>query len=114
MTPKTSPDPLYDRIAQSFRSQAFLTLLGAQLRSVAPGKVVISCRPGLSWDSSRACSTGGVVATIADVTCGYTALTTMPEGYEVLTAEFKINLLRPVLARRLCHRPGDQRLAAPW
>ena len=41
MAPKTSPDPLYDRIAQSFRSQAFLTLLGAQLRSVAPGKVVI-------------------------------------------------------------------------
>lgn len=45
MTAKTSPDPLYDRIAQSFRSQAFLTLLGAQLRSVAPGKVVISCPP---------------------------------------------------------------------
>ena len=29
MAPKTSPDPLYDRIAQSFRSQTFLTLLGA-------------------------------------------------------------------------------------
>lgn len=28
MAPKTSSDPLYDRIAQSFRSQAFLTLLG--------------------------------------------------------------------------------------
>lgn len=55
MTPKTSSDSLYDRIAQNFRSQAFLTLLGAQLRSVAPGKVVISCP---SWDSSRACSTG--------------------------------------------------------
>lgn len=41
------------------------------------------------------------MATIADVTCGYTALTMMPEGYEVLTAEFKVNLLRPVLAEEI-------------
>lgn len=100
MTPKTSPDLLYDRIAQSFRSQAFLTLLGAQLRSVEPGKVVISCRrPELG--QQQGLLHGGVVATIADVTCGYTALTTMPEGYEVLTSEFKLNLLRPVLAEEI-------------
>ena len=41
MTPKTSPDLLYDRIAQSFRSQASLPLRRAQLRSLATGKVVI-------------------------------------------------------------------------
>ena len=99
MAPKTSPDPLYDRIAQSFRSQTFLTLLGAQLRSVAPGKVVISCRRRPELGQQQGLLHGGVVATIADVTCSYTALTTMPEGYEVLTAEFKINL--PVLAEEI-------------
>lgn len=97
MAPKTSPDLLYDRIAQSFRSQAFLTLLGAQLRSVAPGKVVISCRRRPELGQQQGLLHGGVVATIADVTCGYTALTTMPEGYEVLTAEFN----RPVLAEEI-------------
>ena len=97
MAPKTSPDPLYDRIAQSFRSQAFLTLLGAQLRSVAPGKVVISCRRRPELGQQQGLLHGGVVATIADVTCSYT----MPEGYEVLTAEFKLNLLRPVLAEEI-------------
>ena len=101
MAPKTSPAPLYDRIAQSFRSQTFLTLLGAQLRSVAPGKVVISCRRRPELGQQQGLLHGGVVATIADVTCSYTALTTMPEGYEVLTAEFKINLLRPVLAEEI-------------
>ena len=101
MAPKTSSDPLYDRIAQSFRSQAFLTLLGAQLRSVAPGKVVISCRRRPELGQQQGLLHGGVVATIADVTYGYTALTTIPEGYEVLTAEFKINLLRPVLAEEI-------------
>jgi uncharacterized protein (TIGR00369 family) len=41
------------------------------------------------------------VTAIADVTCGYTALTVLPEGQEVLTAEVKINLLRPVLSQKI-------------
>jgi uncharacterized protein (TIGR00369 family) len=41
------------------------------------------------------------VTAIADVTCGYTALTVVPEGQEVLTAEVKINLLRPVLSQKI-------------
>jgi hypothetical protein len=44
------------------------------------------------------------VTAIADVTCGYTALTILPEGQEVLTAEVKINLLRPVLSKKNYHR----------
>ena len=42
-----------------------------------------------------------MVTSIADVTCGYTALTVIPEGQEVLTVEFKINLLRPVTGRKI-------------
>ena len=70
MTPKTSPDLLYDRIAQSFRSQAFLTLLGAQLRSVAPGKVVISCRRRPELGQQQGLLHGGVVATDRRRTAG--------------------------------------------
>ena len=43
----------------------------------------------------------GVVTTIADVACGYTALSVMPEGYEVLSVEFKVNMLRPPLAEKM-------------
>lgn len=68
---------------------------------MAPGKVVISCRRRPELGQQQGLLHGGVVATIADVTCGYTALTTMPEGYEVLTSEFKLNLLRPVLAEEI-------------
>jgi uncharacterized protein (TIGR00369 family) len=35
------------------------------------------------------------MATIADSACGYAALTLMPAGAAVLTAEFKVNLLAP-------------------
>ena len=37
----------------------------------------------------------GVVAAIADSAAGYAALTLAPAGSEVLTVEFKLNLLAP-------------------
>jgi uncharacterized protein (TIGR00369 family) len=37
----------------------------------------------------------GVITTIADSACGYAAFTLMPAGSNVLSVEFKVNLLRP-------------------
>jgi len=37
----------------------------------------------------------GVMATMADHTAGYAAFTTVPDDYQILTIEFKINFLRP-------------------
>ena len=37
---------------------------------------------------------------IVDNACGYAALTQAPAGFEVVTAEFKINLLRPAIGAR--------------
>ncbi|MFP4037022.1 MAG: PaaI family thioesterase [Desulfobacteraceae bacterium] len=37
----------------------------------------------------------GVMATMADHTAGYAAFTIVPEDYQILTIEFKINFLRP-------------------
>ena len=41
-----------------------------------------------------------MVTAIADSACGYAALTLMPEGANVLSVEFKINLLAPAAGRR--------------
>jgi uncharacterized protein (TIGR00369 family) len=38
---------------------------------------------------------GGIITTIADGACSYAAFTLMAEGTEVLSVEFKVNLLRP-------------------
>jgi uncharacterized protein (TIGR00369 family) len=40
------------------------------------------------------------VAAIADSACGYAALTLMERGLEVLSVEFKINLLAPAAGER--------------
>jgi uncharacterized protein (TIGR00369 family) len=46
----------------------------------------------------------GVMATMADHTAGYAAFTTVPEDYQILTVEFKINFLRPAYGELLLCR----------
>lgn len=43
----------------------------------------------------------GVMATMADHTAGYSAFTTVDEGFQILTIEFKINFLRPAFGEAL-------------
>jgi uncharacterized protein (TIGR00369 family) len=46
----------------------------------------------------------GVMATMADHTAGYAAFTTVPEEFQILTVEFKINFLRPAWGSALVCR----------
>jgi uncharacterized protein (TIGR00369 family) len=46
----------------------------------------------------------GVMATMADHTAGYAAFTTVPEEFQILTIEFKINFLRPACGAGLVCR----------
>lgn len=55
----------------------------------------------------------GVMATMADHTAGYAAFTTVPEEFQILTVEFKINFLRPaygdaLVCRSRVIREGNQ------
>lgn len=97
----TQRDAVYDRIHASFSRQAFLALLEAKLDHAEKGKVIISCARKENLTQQQGFLHGGVVATLADVSCGYAALTTMPDDAEVLTVEFKINLLRPASAETI-------------
>jgi uncharacterized protein (TIGR00369 family) len=46
----------------------------------------------------------GVMATMADHTAGYAAFTTVPEDFQILTIEFKVNFLRPAYGSSLVCR----------
>jgi uncharacterized protein (TIGR00369 family) len=46
----------------------------------------------------------GVMAAMADHTAGYAAFTTVPEGFQILTIEFKINFLKPAFGDKLICR----------
>lgn len=46
----------------------------------------------------------GVMATMADHTAGYAAFTIVPEEFQILTIEFKVNFLRPAYGQALICR----------
>jgi len=90
-----------ERIRQSFDRQGFLHTLGARLESIEPGSVTIACATDERLTQQQGYLHGGVLASLADVACGYAALTMMPEDREVLTVEFKINFLKAAKTDRL-------------
>lgn len=83
------------RVRESFQRQTVMRLIGASLNSVKKGvvEIVLPFRDDLAQQHGFVHA--GIITTIADSACGYAALTLMPEGSEVLTVEFKTNLLRP-------------------
>ena len=95
-------DPaLIARIETSFAKQAFMTTLGARLVRVAPGEVEIALPVSPHLCQQHGFVHAGAVSTIADSAAGYAALTVMPAGAGILTAEFKINLLAPATGEEL-------------
>lgn len=89
------------RVEASFDRQGLMRLLGAQLTEVAPGRVQIALarRPEVSQQHGYVHA--GATGAIADSAGGYAALTLMPDTSEVLTVEFKLNLLAPAAGDHL-------------
>jgi len=82
-------------VAGSFAQQPIMNLIGARLSLVEPGVVEITLPYRADLAQQHGYLHAGVVATIADSACGYAAFTLMPAGSNVLSVEFKVNLLRP-------------------
>ena len=82
-------------VRASLGRQSFMSLLGAEATVVDPGhvRIEIPYRPDLCQQNGYLHAR--VLASIADSACGYAALTLMPAGSDVLTVEFKINLMAP-------------------
>jgi uncharacterized protein (TIGR00369 family) len=91
---------IHERIAASFKSQGLMVTLGAQLVSVAEGEVQIALLFSEQHSQQHGYVHAGAITSIVDSACGYAALTRAPPECEVVTAEFKINLLRPAIGER--------------
>jgi uncharacterized protein (TIGR00369 family) len=95
-----------EEIRQSFARQSVMQLIGAELGQIEPGLIEIK----LPYRSDLAQQHGylhaGIVSTIADTACGYAAFSLMPAGSEVLSVEFKVNLLRPARGQLFVARSG--------
>jgi uncharacterized protein (TIGR00369 family) len=84
-----------EEIERSFALQTIMNLIGAELTRVEPGIVEITLPYRSDLTQQHGHLHAGVVTTIADSACGYAAYSLMPAGSEVMSVEFKVNLLRP-------------------
>jgi uncharacterized protein (TIGR00369 family) len=96
--------PITDEIRRIFNRAPFIADLGIQLDSLEEG----ACTTVLEIRHRHLQQDGfvhaGVLATMADHTAGAAATTLLREGQAVLTAEFKINLLRAARGERIICR----------
>ncbi len=92
------------RIKESFAKQKFMTTLGARLTRVALGEVEIELPFREDLTQQHGFLHAAVTTGIVDSACGYAALTRMPPGAAVLSAEFKMNLLAPAKGQRFIAR----------
>lgn len=91
---------IQERITASFTSQGLMATLGAQLVSVTEGEVQIELPFSEKLSQQHGYVHAGAITSVVDSACGYAALTKAPAGCEVVTAEFKINLMRPAIGER--------------
>src|ERR1043165_5503370 len=84
-----------EEIKQSFAKQTIMGLIGAELSRVEPGVIEITLPYRADLAQQHGYLHAGIVTTFADSACGYAAYSLMPPKSEVLSVEFKVNLLRP-------------------
>jgi uncharacterized protein (TIGR00369 family) len=95
------PDPNYrERVVASFAQQSVMRLIGATLLTVEPGHVVVELPFRADLCQQNGFLHAGIITTIVDSACGYAAYTLMPADSNVLSIEFKLNLLAPAIGER--------------
>lgn len=98
-------DPSYREVVRAiFEGAPFIAALGARLDELAPGRCTVSLPLRDDHLQQNGVVHAGVQATLADHAAGCAAATLMAPGHAVLTAEFKISLLRAARGERLISR----------
>ena len=94
-----SPDYV-QRVKDSFYSQTFMQELKAEIEVPEPGRTIVTAPFQKRFSQQHGYWHAGAVSALVDTACGYAAYTLMPEDANVLSVEFKINLLSPAKGER--------------
>ena len=96
-------------VRESFSRQGFMKTLGAEISVLDHGQVEIrvAYRPTLTQQNGFIHA--GVLTSILDSACGYAAMSVGPEKHDVLSVEFKVNLLAPARGERFVARAAVKR-----
>ena len=101
MTESTTDAAVRPRIEASFAKQGLMNTLGARLGEIDSGEVHIHLPMSEAVSQQHGYFHGGATSIIADSAGGYAALTKFDADSEVLTVEYKINLIAPARGEEL-------------
>ncbi|MCD0483488.1 PaaI family thioesterase [Streptacidiphilus sp. ASG 303] len=101
MTATADETAAADRVRDTLARQGLLRTLGVEVVEVEPGRVVLDLpvRPEVAQQDGFVHA--GAVTALADAAAGAAAQSMMPAGKNVLSVEFKVNLLSPGVGERL-------------
>jgi uncharacterized protein (TIGR00369 family) len=105
MPPFEPKNPDYREVATAtFARQQAMRTLRISIARIEPGEVDLSMPYSLDWTQQNGFVHAGVITAGLDTACGIAAFTLMPAGSDILTVEFKTNLLAPANGERFFFR----------
>lgn len=89
-------DPGYDaRVRRNFASQQTMATMGVSLTRIEPGTLELQMPYNVKFSQQNGFLHAGAVSAALDTACGLASYTLMPADADILTVEFKINMLAP-------------------
>ena len=104
--PRFEPkNPDYRKVAtETFDRQQAMQTLGISIARLEPGEVDLSMPYSTAFTQQNGFVHAGIITAGLDNACGIAAFTLMPAGSDILTVEFKTNLLAPAKGERFSFR----------
>jgi uncharacterized protein (TIGR00369 family) len=90
--------------AATFDRQPAMQSLGISIAHLEPGEVDLAMRYSAAWTQQNGFVHAGIITAGLDNACGIAAFTLMPANSDILTVEFKTNLLAPARGDRFVFR----------
>jgi uncharacterized protein (TIGR00369 family) len=98
-------NPDYRAVATAtFDRQQAMRTLGMSIARLEAGEVDLAMPYSQAWTQQNGFVHAGVITAGLDTACGIAAFTLMPANSDVLTVEFKANLLAPAKGERFVFR----------
>jgi uncharacterized protein (TIGR00369 family) len=98
-------NPDYRRVAaETFGRQQAMRTLGISIARLEAGEVDLTVAYSPDFTQQNGFVHAGVITAGLDTACGIAAFTLMPAGSDILTVEFKTNLLAPARGERFFFR----------
>ena len=83
------------RVRRNFAGQQAMATLGVSLTRIEPGSLELQMPYDAKFSQQNGFLHAGAVSAALDTACGLASYTLMPAKADILTVEFKINLLAP-------------------